>query len=172
MKKIILIYSITVLVLSNTIAQPKTISGYTGTSLSQQYSWEEKYDQLLKTSNIDKLIKDMSAKPHNIGSPGSKAVAEYIQKYFQDLGYDSKIEVLYTLFSTPKERVLEMTGPTPFKALLSEPALKEDPSSGQKDQLPTYNCWSADGDVKAELVFCELRVCRKIMRHCARWVLM
>ena len=153
MKKIFLIYSITILALSNIIAQTKTISGYNGASASQQFSWEEKYDQLLKPSNVDKLIKDMSAKPHHIGSPGSKAVAEYIQKYFQDLGYDSKIEVLYTLFSTPKERLLEMTGPTAFKALLSEPALKEDPASGQKDQLPTYNCWSPDGDVKAELVF-------------------
>jgi N-acetylated-alpha-linked acidic dipeptidase len=95
----------------------------------------------------------MSAKPHNIGSPGSKAVAEYIQKYFQDLGYDSKIEVLYTLFSTPKERVLEMTGPTPFKASLLEPALKEIPVPVKKINCLLYNCWSADGDVKAEFVF-------------------
>lgn len=135
------------------IAQTKAISGYSADAATQQLNWEEKFDQALQTSGVDKLIKDMSAKPHHIGSPGSKAVAEYIQKYFADLGYDSKIETLYTLFSTPKERLLEMTGPIKFKALLSEPALKEDATSGQKDQLPTYNCWSADGDVTAELVF-------------------
>lgn len=116
-------------------------------------TWEKKFDALLKTANVDRLIHDMSARPHNIGSPGSKAVAEYIQKYFADLGYDSKIETLYTLFPTPKERLLEMTGPVKFKALLAEPALKEDATSGQKDQLPTYNCWSPDGDVTGELVF-------------------
>jgi N-acetylated-alpha-linked acidic dipeptidase len=46
-----------------------------------------------------------------------------------------------------------MTEPTVYKALLKEPALKEDATSGQPDQLPTYNAWSADGDVTGELVF-------------------
>jgi N-acetylated-alpha-linked acidic dipeptidase len=46
-----------------------------------------------------------------------------------------------------------MTSPTTYKALLREPALKEDPTSGQEGQLPTYNAFSADGDVTAELVF-------------------
>jgi N-acetylated-alpha-linked acidic dipeptidase len=47
-----------------------------------------------------------------------------------------------------------MTGPVSFKATLQEPALKEDATSGQtSEQLPTYNCWSADGDVTGELVF-------------------
>jgi N-acetylated-alpha-linked acidic dipeptidase len=46
-----------------------------------------------------------------------------------------------------------MTGPVYFKAGLKEPALKEDGTSNQEGQLPTYNAWSADGDVTAELVF-------------------
>ncbi len=46
-----------------------------------------------------------------------------------------------------------MIQPTQYKALLSEPALKEDGTSAQADQLPTYNAWSADGDVTGELVF-------------------
>jgi len=36
---------------------------------------------------------------------------------------------------------------------LKEPGLKEDATSNQDDQLPTYNAWSADGDVTADLVF-------------------
>src|SRR5438045_2587099 len=46
-----------------------------------------------------------------------------------------------------------MISPTSYKALLKEPALKEDATSNQADQLPTYNAWSADGDVTGELVF-------------------
>lgn len=154
MKNIFLIVIITITSSQQAIPQAKAISGFNTASATQQFSWEEKYDQLLKPSNVDKLIKEMSARPHHTGSPGGKAVAEYIQKYFQDLGYDSKIEVLYSLFSTPKERMVEMTGPGAFKALLKEPALKEDMTSNQtNEQLPTYNCWSADGDVTAELVF-------------------
>jgi N-acetylated-alpha-linked acidic dipeptidase len=57
------------------------------------------------------------------------------------------------LFPTPKTRVLELTGPTTYTALLKEPALAEDATSGQAGQLPTYNAWSADGDVTGQLVF-------------------
>ena len=46
-----------------------------------------------------------------------------------------------------------MTAPTSYKALLKEPALTEDVTSGQENQLPTYNAFSADGDVTGELVF-------------------
>lgn len=47
-----------------------------------------------------------------------------------------------------------MTGPTTYKAILKEPALKEDATSAQtKEQLDIYNCWSADGDVRGELVY-------------------
>jgi len=140
--------------LANVLAQSKTISGFASEAATQQIIWEEKFDKSMNTANIDKLIKDMAARPHHVGSPGDKAVAEYIQQFFQNLGYDSKIEVLYSLFSTPKERLLEMNGSVKFKALLSVPALKEDAtSSQQKEQLPTYNCWSPDGDVSAPLVF-------------------
>ena len=49
---------------------------------------------------------------------------------------------------------MELVSPGKFKAKLSEPALKEDGTSNQlKEQLPTYNAWSADGDVTGELVF-------------------
>ena len=46
-----------------------------------------------------------------------------------------------------------MTAPFAYHALLKEPALKEDATSGQQGQLPTYNAWSADGDVTSELVY-------------------
>ncbi|MFM2146250.1 MAG: hypothetical protein RL732_1086, partial [Bacteroidota bacterium] len=135
-------------------AQQKTLRGFTPAQTGPQLQWEEQYDRSLNAANVDKLIKDLSARPHHIGSPGGKAVAEYINNYFTNLGFDSRIETLYTLFSTPKERLLELNTPVKYKALLGEPPLKEDGTSSQtKEQLPIYNCWSADGDVTAPLVF-------------------
>ena len=50
--------------------------------------------------------------------------------------------------------MLELLGSKPYKAKLEEPSLKEDKTSGQKsEQLPSYNAYSADGDVTSELVF-------------------
>ena len=53
----------------------------------------------------------------------------------------------------PTERVLEMVAPEKFTAALKEPELPEDKDSDDADQLPTYNAYSADGDVTGELVY-------------------
>lgn len=130
------------------------LRGFTKNNAADQLALEKKFDDQLKASNINEYLKLMSAHPHNIGSPGSKAVAEYIAGQFKNWGYQTDIETFYVLFSTPKTRLLEMTGPKKFTASLKEPALKEDATSGQvNEQLPVYNCWSADGDVTGELVF-------------------
>jgi N-acetylated-alpha-linked acidic dipeptidase len=135
-------------------AQNKVITGFGDAALSQQLLLEQKFDALLQTKSVDQLIKDMSVRPHHVGSPGGKQVADYIYAKFKSWGFATEIETYYVLFPTPKIRLLEMTGPTPFTASLSEPALKEDGTSNQTaEQLPVYNCWSADGDVTAELVF-------------------
>ncbi|MEO5594060.1 MAG: M28 family metallopeptidase [Chitinophagaceae bacterium] len=142
------------LIAGKAIAQTKPLMGFTDQSSKQQVATEQKFDAALSAKNVDQYIKDMSARPHHIGSPGGKVVAEYILNHFKSWGYDAEIETFMVLFPTPKERLLEMIEPVKYKALLSEPALKEDPTSNQTaEQLPVYNAWSADGDVTGELVF-------------------
>ncbi|HEV2354247.1 MAG TPA: M28 family peptidase, partial [Puia sp.] len=120
----------------------------------QQLDLETKFDGYLRAANIDSGIRIMSARPHHVGSPGDQAVVNYISGKLKSWGYDVNVETFYVPFPTPRERLLEMTGPTPFRASLAERPLKEDATSGQtSEQLPTYNCWSADGDVTAELVY-------------------
>ncbi len=135
------------------LAQNETITGFTNANAKKQKQLETLFDQNLNAPNIGAEIKNFSAKPHNIGSPGSKEYAELAESRLKSYGFDTKIETYTVLFPTPKTRVLEMTSPTVYKAVLKEPALKEDATSGQKDQLPIYNAWSADGDVTGELVF-------------------
>ena len=135
-------------------AQTKTLSGFGDNSAKQEFAIEEQFDSYLKAENVGQGIKEMSARPHHVGSPGGKVVADYIYNKFKSWGYDVQMETFYVLFPTPKSRLLEMTGPVRFKATLMEKVLAEDATSGQTDeQLPPYNCWSPDGDVTAELVF-------------------
>lgn len=134
-------------------AQPKNIMGFTAPSALAQAQLEASFDAGLSREDIGVNIKHLSAKPHAIGSPAGKEYAEYILNLYKGWGWDAKIETFHVLFPTPTTRVLEMVSPTSFKALLKEPALKEDATSGQADQLPTYNAWSADGDVTGEVVF-------------------
>jgi N-acetylated-alpha-linked acidic dipeptidase len=135
------------------VRETKSISGFNTSSANAQVQLESKFDAGLSRENIGQNIKRLSAKPHAIGSAAGKENAEYILGLYKSWGWDAKIETFHVLFPTPKTRVLEMISPTSYKALLKEPALKEDMTSGQEDQLPTYNAWSADGDVTGDVVF-------------------
>jgi N-acetylated-alpha-linked acidic dipeptidase len=135
-------------------SQTKSLSGFPEALSRQELALEARFDSSLSASRIGNSIQEMSAVPHHVGSPGDEAVAKYIYDKMKSWGFDARIETFYVLFPTPKERLLEMTGPTTYKALLAEQPLREDATSGQtREQLPTYNCYSADGDVRGDLVF-------------------
>lgn len=142
-----------IFILQSSFAQTKKITGFYEKNIERQLNLESAFDKNLSKQNIGENIKRLSAKPHPLGSAGSKENAEYILSLYKKWGWDAKIETFHVLFPTPKTRLLEMTSPTFYKAILKEPALKEDATSGQEGQLPTYNAYSADGDVTAELVF-------------------
>jgi N-acetylated-alpha-linked acidic dipeptidase len=134
-------------------AQQKPLTGFTDASSTKQLKVEQQFDDALSAKRIGATLKELSAYPHHLGSPGGKAVAEKILAKFKSFGLDAHLETYQVLFPTPKTRVLEMTGPTKYVAVLKELAVKEDATSGQPGQLPTYNAWSADGDVTGKLVF-------------------
>lgn len=144
------------LILSNpsVYAQNADILGFTSASATKQRDLEKKFDDKVTPSNLDQWMKTISARPHHVGSPYDKQNAEYIAGLFKKWGFDTQIETFQVLFPTPKLRSLEMVEPSQYKAVLEEPALKEDHTSDQKDeQLPTFNAYSIDGDVTGELVF-------------------
>ena len=119
-----------------------------------QKSWEERYRSIPEPARMREYMKHLSARPHHTGSPYDKQNAEWILAHFKEWGWAATIETFDVLFPTPKERVVELVGPTKFKAKLQEPAVGVDPTSGQKDeQLPTYNAYSVDGDVTAPLIY-------------------
>ena len=142
-----------IFIVQSSIAQTKKIIGFYDKNVDKELSLESIFDSNLSKTNIGETIKKLSEKPHHISSPGDKENVEYILNLFEKWGWDAKIETFYVLFPTPETRILEMTYPTSYKAILKEPALKEDATSGQPGQLATYNAYSADGDVTSELVF-------------------
>lgn len=150
MKKKLIILSLFVFAIATSRAQ----SNLLGFKFSENEIKNEKYfDAQLSATRVGENIKLLSSVPHHVGSAGGKFVADEIVKVFKAAGWDTKIETYQLMFPTPITRTLEMSGATNYKAKLKETPLKEDATSNQADQLPTYNCWSADGDVTANLVF-------------------
>ena len=99
------------------------------------------------------LVRRYAAVPHEAGTERSRHVAELILARYRALGFDAHIEQFEALMPRPVIRRLELVAPTRYAALLREPALTQDPTSGQTDQLPTFNAYAADGDVTGELVY-------------------
>jgi len=129
------------------------IAGFSKTAAEAESAAEKKFDANLSAKNVDDYIRQLSAMPHHVASPGGDANAKFITDKFKSWGFDTEVETFYVLFPTPVTRELSMSGTKNFKASLKEPMLAADATSGQSGQLPVYNCWSADGDVTAELVF-------------------
>ncbi len=148
-----LLFGILYAICIQSIAQTK-IMGFSPTSATKQSDWEKQFDAQLNSKNLDTWMKFISSHPHHVGSPQGKLNAEYIRDLYKSWGWETNIETYQVLFPTPKLRVLELLGANPYKAKLEESTLKEDRTSGQKsEQLPSYNAYSADGDVTSELVF-------------------
>jgi N-acetylated-alpha-linked acidic dipeptidase len=130
------------------------ILGFSESGAAAQRDLERRVDSAVDAKNLREWMKFISSRPHHVGSPHGRDVAEFIAARFRQWGYDTSIEEFHVLFPTPKLRLLEMTAPEKFSARLAEPALPEDATSGQAaEQLPTYNAYSADGDVTGKLVY-------------------
>jgi N-acetylated-alpha-linked acidic dipeptidase len=140
---------------SYVIADEAPLAGYSVESSHTERDWEQKFRATPDPANLRAYMQRLSAHPHNVGSPYDKDNAEWILAKFKEFGLDAHIESFNVLFPTPKERLVELVEGGPhFVAKLQEPAVPQDPTSNQQsEQLPTYNAYSADGDVTGPLVY-------------------
>jgi len=131
-----------------------SIIGFEAHQVSQQKNLEAEFDKILSADNLDQWMKFMSAEPHYLGTAYGRKNAEWMVKQFKSWGYDAKIETYQVLFPYPKVRLLELIAPEKYKAKLTAVPVAGDADTDQGDALlPSYNAFSTDGDVTAELVF-------------------
>src|SRR5690242_3706364 len=130
------------------------LAGYSGDAAREQRDWEQKFRALPVPANMRQYMQRLAARPHHVGSPYDQDNAQWLLSTYKSWGLDGKIETFDVRSPPPKQRLVEMTEPTRFTAKLEEPAVSVDPTSNQQaEQLPTYNAYSADGDVTAPLVY-------------------
>jgi N-acetylated-alpha-linked acidic dipeptidase len=130
-----------------------SIRGFTTAHASAEREREKQFQGMPSPDELRENMRTISAAPHHAGSAGSRKVAEYILSKMRSWGLHASIEEFQALMPYPIERVLELVGPERYVATLKEPVVAEDPDSGDADQLPTFNAYSADGDVTADLVY-------------------
>ena len=127
--------------------------GFTPGGATQEHDLEQRFDAELSAPEMRDWLRRLSAEPNQVGSPHDKANAEFLLAQFKKWGWDARIETFDVLYPTPKQELVEMVAPTPFKAALHEPPIKGDRTSALGGALPPYNAYGADGDVTAPLVY-------------------
>ncbi len=147
------VVAITVFLAPGPRAQSGTIRGFPSDAVATQREREEQFRQVPDSARLKDYMEAMAGEPHVAGRPGSRKVAEYALEKFKSWGLDARIESFEALMPWPTERALEMTAPTRHTMDIRETVLPEDPDSGDQDHTPTYNAYSADGDVTGEVVY-------------------
>ncbi len=140
--------------LGQTNARAQAVLGFDKEHATQQLELEAAYESRLSAENLDTWMKRMAARPHYVGTDFGRENAEWMAEQFRSWGYETRIERFDILFPYPKTRVLELTGPTRYQAKLTSVPVEGDPYTDQgAELLPSYNAFSKDGDVEAELVY-------------------
>ncbi len=132
---------------------PTSVRGFPRATLAKELADETALRAVPNADTLRAQLIALSAVPHEAGTERSHHVAEMILARFHAFGLDAKIEQFEALMPRPVSRTLEMVAPERFRATLREPAVPHDPTSGQADQLPTFNAYSPDGDVTGDLVY-------------------
>lgn len=136
-----------------TLGQPHTpdslrpLQGFLPGTVQRQRSFEIQSLELVKEKTIEQFLFDLTKRPHHAGSPGGRAVAEYVQRRFQESGFDSKLAEYQVLLPYPLD----------VKVTLIEPVEKELSVKEQvefaPDALIPFNAYSPSGDVTGEVVY-------------------
>ena len=100
-------------------AQDKPLLGFGTEGALEEFALEEQFDSYLERDNLRDWMRQLSARPHHVGSEYGRENAEFIASQFESWGYETTIEVFRVLFPPPRTRLLEMTRPMRFRATLA-----------------------------------------------------
>ena len=135
------------------VGQDRAIRGFPADEAALQHRREMQLRAVPSPERIREHVRTISASPHWAGGPGSRRVAEFALAQFKAAGLDAWIEEHEAYMPMPTERRVRLVAPRSYELRLAEPVVAEDPDTGDAGQLPTFNAYSADGDVTAELVY-------------------
>ena len=128
--------------------------GYSDADARTERDWEAKFRAIPEPDRARDYMQRLSARPHHVGSPYDKDNAEWM--------LSSSRSGDWTRTSKPStccSRRRRSAWSNCWSRRSSRPSCRSrpcagDPTSDQHaEQLPTYNAYSADGDVTAPLVY-------------------
>ena len=151
--------SVTSLVLlpAFTLAQNAPASrllGFTAAHSQSELEYETAFKIAISPDSEKAFHREFTRTAHPAGTIHDKEVADYIAKTWKEQGLEDVVIRQYdVLGSLPKEVVVEMTAPVPYKAGLREAAYEVDPDTKNPEVRGAWTSMSASGEVTAPIVY-------------------
>src|SRR5688572_14011463 len=133
--------------------QTPALRGFPDDAARAERTREAQFRAVPDSARLREYMLAMAGEPHVAGQPGSRRVADYALEKFRSWGLKASLESFEALMPWPVERVLEVVAPIKHTLPIAEPVLADDPDSGDRDSTPTFNAYSSDGDVTADVVY-------------------
>jgi N-acetylated-alpha-linked acidic dipeptidase len=130
------------------------IKGFTGNSSQEERHVEAALKKLADPKVYEKHLRFLTEEPHIAGTERNYELAIYVRDKFKEFGLEDVELVEYqVLLSYPKDIIVEMVEPAPFKATLREEGYPVDKDSFNGQVSIGFNAYSASGEVTAPVVY-------------------
>ncbi|TKJ32160.1 glutamate carboxypeptidase [bacterium (candidate division B38) B3_B38] len=134
--------------------QEQPIAGFTLQSSRQERSLEARLASIPQPLMCRSYLRYLTAEPHMAGTERNYQLALYVRDKFKEFGLDEVSLVEYqVLLSYPREIVVEMVAPKPYRATLREHNYFSDQRSDDSQVSIGFNAYSSSGELTAPLVY-------------------
>ncbi|MFB0518461.1 MAG: M28 family metallopeptidase [Acidobacteriota bacterium] len=134
--------------------QEQPIAGFTLESSRQERSIEARLASIPQPSMCRSYLRYLTDEPHMAGTERNYQLALFVRDKFKEFGLDEASLVEYqVLLSYPREIVVEMVAPKPYRAALREHNYFSYQESDDSQVSIGFNAYSSSGEVTAPLVY-------------------
>src|SRR5262245_8446331 len=127
--------------------------GYTSERFERQRSLEQRFRDSVSSDRLSSFHADLTRRTHTAGTPGARAVADYLERSLASFGLDVKVFEYQAYLSLPRDVAVEIVAPRREPLRVVEPPSELDADTHAADLTPGYVAYCASGDVTAPGVY-------------------
>ena len=132
----------------------ESLQGYADASSTKQTAIEARFKAIPTPAETKRQHRLFTAEPHPAGSERNNYLARYIASEWKKQGLEDIVIRRYDVFSSdPKETLLEMVAPVPYRASLREAAYDADPDTKNPHISSAWMGMSKSGDITAPVIY-------------------
>ncbi|HET9295227.1 MAG TPA: hypothetical protein VFO06_13120, partial [Gemmatimonadales bacterium] len=124
------------------------MTGFTAATAQRQAAFEAGLDSLIRPARIRNDSRALSVEPHIAGTAAQTRTADYVLRELAASGWDTSRMTFQVYLPHQDSGVVELVRPERRRLRLTEPPLRQDPTTFGRI-WPAMNAYSGAGDVTA-----------------------